>query len=36
MIDAAIRNAQEKIESKVGREVATHSPADWFKYNLPK
>ena len=36
MINSAIRNAQESIESKVGREVATQSPTDWFKYNLPK
>lgn len=35
LINTAIRNAQEKIESKVGRDVSTYSAADWFKYNLP-
>jgi preprotein translocase subunit SecA len=36
LINTAIRKAQEKIESKVGRDVPTHSGADWFKYNLKK
>lgn len=36
LINTAIRTAQEKIESKVGKDVPTHSAADWFKYNLPK
>src|SRR5258705_12266459 len=31
----AIRNAQEKIESKVGRDVPNQSAEDWVKYNLP-
>ena len=35
-INNAVRNAQEKIESKVGRDVPTYSAADWFKYNLAK
>lgn len=35
-INNAIRNAQEKIESEVGKDVPTYSAADWFKYNLPK
>jgi preprotein translocase subunit SecA len=34
LINNAVRNAQEKIESKVGRDVPTYSAADWFKYNL--
>lgn len=33
-INNAVRNAQEKIESKVGGDVPTYSAADWFKYNL--
>ncbi len=33
-INNAVRNAQEKIERKVGRDVPTYSAADWFKYNL--
>jgi preprotein translocase subunit SecA len=36
LINTAIRSAQEKIESKVGRDVPTVSAEDWFKYNLPK
>jgi preprotein translocase subunit SecA len=35
LINTAIRAAQEKIESKVGKDVPTVSAADWFKYNLP-
>ena len=35
LVTRAIRTAQEKIERKVGRDVPTHSAADWFKYNLP-
>ena len=35
LINAAIRTAQEKIEKQVGKDVPTHSAADWFKYNLP-
>lgn len=34
VISTAIRNAQEKIESKVKREMQTTSPDDWLKYNL--
>jgi preprotein translocase subunit SecA len=34
LINAAIRTAQEKIEKQVGKDVPTHSAADWFKYNL--
>ena len=34
LVTRAIRTAQEKIESKVGRDVPTHSAEDWFKYNL--
>lgn len=34
LINNAVRNAQEKIESKVGRDVPTYSASDWFKYNL--
>jgi preprotein translocase subunit SecA len=34
LINNAVRNAQEKIESKIGRDVSTYSAADWFKYNL--
>jgi preprotein translocase subunit SecA len=36
LVTRAIRTAQEKIESQVGRDVPTHSAEDWFKYNLPK
>ena len=35
LINTAIRGAQEKIESKVGKDVPTVSAEDWFKYNLP-
>ncbi|HEV7475243.1 MAG TPA: hypothetical protein VGN90_14415 [Pyrinomonadaceae bacterium] len=35
LINTAIRGTQEKIESKVGKDVPTYSAADWFKYNLP-
>jgi|GEM_PF-4501654 len=34
LINNAVRNAQEKIEGKVGRDVPTYSASDWFKYNL--
>ena len=34
LINTAIRNAQEKIETQVGKDVPTHSAEDWFKYNL--
>jgi preprotein translocase subunit SecA len=34
LINTAIRTAQEKIEKQVGKDVPTHSAADWFKYNL--
>jgi hypothetical protein len=34
-ISSAIKNAQEKIQSQVQREMQTHSPEEWFKYNLP-
>jgi preprotein translocase subunit SecA len=34
LVTTAIRNAQEKIESQVGRDVPTHSAEDWLKYNL--
>ena len=34
VISTAIRNAQEKIESKLEREMRTDSPEDWLKYNL--
>ena len=35
LVTRAIRTAQEKIESQVGKDVPTHSTEDWFKYNLP-
>lgn len=35
LINTSIRTAQEKIERKVGKDVPTQSPEDWFKYNLP-
>jgi preprotein translocase subunit SecA len=35
LVTTAIRNAQEKIESQVGKDVPTHSAEDWLKYNLP-
>lgn len=34
LVTRAIRTAQEKIESKVGKDVPTHSVEDWFRYNL--
>lgn len=34
VISTAIRNAQEKIESQIQREMQTLSPEEWFKYNL--
>lgn len=34
LVTTAIRNAQEKIEGKVGKVVPTHSADDWFKHNL--
>ena len=34
LINRALRTAQEKIEAEVGKDVPTHSAADWFKYNL--
>jgi preprotein translocase subunit SecA len=34
LINTAIRTAQEKIESKVGKDVPTYSADDWFKYHL--
>ena len=34
LVTTAIRNAQKKIESQVGRDVPTHSADDWLKYNL--
>lgn len=36
MITAAIRQAQEKVESQVPRDLAAQSMADWFRYNLPE
>jgi preprotein translocase subunit SecA len=36
LVTKAIRTAQENIESKVGKDVPTHSVEDWFKYNLPE
>jgi len=35
LVTRAIRTAQEKIESTVGRDVPTNSAEDWFMYNLP-
>lgn len=35
LITTAIRRAQEKIESRVPKDLPAHSCADWFKYNLP-
>ncbi len=34
LVTTAIRTAQEKIESRVGKDVPTHSAEDWFRYNL--
>ncbi|HWN09658.1 MAG TPA: hypothetical protein VNO50_10380 [Pyrinomonadaceae bacterium] len=36
LVSKAIRQAQEKIEQTVGRDLAAQSAEDWFKYNLPK
>jgi preprotein translocase subunit SecA len=36
LVNTAIRTAQDKIESKVGKDVPTHSAEDWFKHNLPE
>jgi preprotein translocase subunit SecA len=36
LINTAMRTAQEKIEKQVGKDVPTHSAADWFRYNLPE
>ena len=36
LITAAIRNAQEKIESQVMRDLQAESIEDWFRYNLPE
>ncbi|MBC8030250.1 MAG: hypothetical protein H7Z16_09070 [Pyrinomonadaceae bacterium] len=36
LINTAVRTAQEKIESEVGKDLPAHSAADWFKYNLQK
>lgn len=36
LVNTAVRTAQEKIESKVGKDLPAHSAADWFKYNLQK
>lgn len=36
LVTRAIRTAQEKIESKVGKDVPTVSVDDWFKFNLPE
>lgn len=35
LVTSAIRNAQEKIEKQVPKDVQTESIEDWFKYNLP-
>lgn len=35
VINRAIRNAQEKIQKQVQREMQTNSPEEWFKFNLP-
>lgn len=34
LINTAVRTAQEKIESKVGKDLPAHSAEDWFRYNL--
>jgi len=34
LVTRAVHTAQEKIESKVGKDVPAHSAEDWFKYNL--
>ncbi|PYS68841.1 MAG: hypothetical protein DMF69_18875 [Acidobacteria bacterium] len=35
-VTSAIRNAQEKIEAQVQRDVACESMEDWFRFNLRK
>ncbi len=35
LVSTAIRNAQEKIESRTPKDVPTPSIEEWFKYNLP-
>lgn len=35
VISRAIRNAQEKIQKQVQREMQTNSPEEWFRFNLP-
>lgn len=35
VINRAIRNAQEKIQKQVQREMRTNSPEEWFRFNLP-
>ncbi|HXU38759.1 MAG TPA: hypothetical protein VN937_20560 [Blastocatellia bacterium] len=35
VINRAIRNAQEKIQKQVQREMQTTSPEEWFRFNLP-
>ena len=34
LVTAAIRNAQQKIEQQVQREMQTQSMEDWFRFNL--
>lgn len=34
LVNKSIRQAQEKIEKKVGKDLAAQSAEDWFKYNL--
>lgn len=34
LVTTAICAAQEKIESRVGKDVTTHSGEDWFNYNM--
>lgn len=36
MISKALRNAQEKIQSQIEREMQTNSPEEWFRFNLPQ
>lgn len=33
-VTSAIRNAQEKIEKKVQRDMPTESMEDWFRFNM--
>jgi len=35
LVTRSIRQAQEKIEKQVGRDLTAQSAEDWFKYNLP-